>query len=156
MAKKKCKKPIPLFKGFSKDETLEEFIQGTSSDIVDETFSSALKRYIDDLSMSNAYLCQMTKISTATISRYLRDSEYVGYLYLCAICIAIRLHPARQRYLFSLVGYTLPSEKKKPQTGDYIVQKYLDSCAFFEEYTLPACNNELLVNMKKPLTKLFG
>lgn len=144
---------IPLFKGFKQNENYKTYIQGTASDV--DTFSLALKRYIDELAITYSNLCNITGISTTTIYRYLKKGKNANYAKLCAICIAMRLPPARQRHIFSLLGYVLPSEKKCPLDGDYIVQKYLDSCAFFEEYTLIACNRELINNNSKPLTNLL-
>ena len=76
------------------------------------------------------------------------------YDWLCAICIALRLHPCRQRYLFSLLMYALPCYQDFRKADKNIIMAYLDGCAFNNRYTLTACNEQLKAIHAKPLTHL--
>ena len=73
---------------------------------------------------------------------------------LCAVCIAIRLHPFRQRYLFSLLLYAMPGDQDYRKADKNIIRAYLDGCAFDKRYTLTACNEQLKAIHTKPLTNL--
>ena len=85
---------------------------------------------------------------------YLSGKRKMQYDYLCAVCIAIRLHPFRQRYLFSLLLYAMPCDQDYRKADKNIIMAYLDGCAFDKRYTLTACNEQLKAIHTKPLTNL--
>ncbi|MFQ9431386.1 MAG: hypothetical protein ACLR1S_09240 [Ruminococcus bicirculans (ex Wegman et al. 2014)] len=91
---------------------------------------------------------------SSTLSRYLSGKRKIPYDYLCAVCIALRLHPCRQRYLFSLLMYALPCYQDFRKADKNIIMAYLDGCAFNNRYTLTGCNEQLKAIHVKPLTHL--
>ncbi len=83
-------------------------------------------------------------------------SNFLGSVqkYLCAVCIALRLHPLRREYLFSKSDNVIPGTYGYNGLAAHIIRNYLDGCAFCENYTLDACNKRLIEIKAKSLTKL--
>lgn len=147
---------IPLFRGLEETQSIENYVYG-SDDLtaqLGDTFCSALDRYMREIDVSRKMLSNLTGIALSTISRYLSGKRQIKYEYLCAICIALRLHPCRQRHLFSLRRYSMPCEKNYAEHSDHIIRMFLDGCAFVEGYTLSACNEQLIAHDAPALTKL--
>lgn len=147
---------IPLFRGLEETQSIENYVYG-SDDLtaqLGDTFCSALDRYMREIDVSRKMLSNLTGIALSTISRYLSAKRQIKYEYLCAICIALRLHPCRQRHLFSLRRYSMPCEKNYAEHSDHIIRMFLDGCAFVEGYTLSACNEQLIAHDTPALTKL--
>lgn len=107
-----------------------------------------------EINISQKTLARLTGIAPSTLSRYLSGKRKMQYDYLCAVCIAIRLHPFRQRYLFSLLLYAMPGDQDYRKADKNIIRAYLDGCAFDKRYTLTACNEQLKAIHTKPLTNL--
>lgn len=133
------------------------FIYGTSDSETQtsDTFSLALNRYLREAKIKSNMLSKMTGIAKSSISRYLSGKRSITPDYLSAICIAIRLHPARQRHLFALMEYSMPGENDFIKPKAYIVRSYLDGCAYNCKYSLISCNQRLCSIHEKPLTKLL-
>ncbi len=96
---------IPLFSEQEEQQNYEVYVYGTD-DLVEQhkdSFCLALCRYLDEIHISQKTLARLTGIAPSTLSRYLSGKRKMQYDYLCAVCIALRLHPCRQRYLFSLL-----------------------------------------------------
>ncbi len=148
---------IPLFSDKEIPQDFDVYVFGSNEPFEKEkdTFRKALKRYIADYNVSPTRLAELTGISRTSIYYYLSDTRQVSYRYLCAICIALRLHPTRQRHLFSLAGYLMPDERRNARSIDYILRNHLDACAFMESFSLAACNDCLKAIGERPITKLI-
>lgn len=98
---------ILLFSEQEEPQSYEIYVYGTD-DLVEQhkdSFCLALCRYLDEIHISQKTLARLTGIAPSTLSRYLSGKRKMQYDCLCAVCIALRLHPCRQRYLFSLLMY---------------------------------------------------
>ena len=147
---------IPLFSEQEEPQSYEVYVYGTD-DLTEQhkdNFCLALARYLDEINISQKMLARLTGIAPSTLSRYLSGKRKIQYGYLCAVCIALRLHPCRQRYLFSLLMYVMPSDQDFRKSDKNIIRAYLDGCAFDKRYTLTACNDQLTAINTKPLTSL--
>ena len=85
---------------------------------------------------------------------YLLGVRRITYETLCAICIALRLHPVRQEHLFRKAHIMMPCDEPYPSKRDRIIKYYLDNCAFIERCTVIACNEELTANDCDALNEL--
>lgn len=133
------------------------FIYGTH-DIYkqkEDTFENALTRYVNDAPFTQSEIEKLSGILQPVLSRYMSGERSVSHDMLCAICIAIRLHPLRQRYLFKLKEWLQPDGLTANKRRSYIIREYLDRCAFDENHTLAACNIALKANGCKPLTRFY-
>lgn len=148
---------IPLFSDREKPQDFDVYVFGSNkpSDKEKDTLRNALKRYLTDYNVSPSQLAELTGISRTSIYYYLSDTRQISYRYLCAICIALRLHPTRQRHLFSLAGYLMPDERGNTRQSDYILRNHLDACAFIESFSLATCNDRLKAIGERPITKLI-
>lgn len=117
---------------------------------IGETFGQALARYMSELKTDAALLADLTGISKASIYYYTKDKRRISFNHIAAICIALRLHPLRSRYLFSLAHYHLSAQCRR----DMIICNYICGCAFNPSFTLKACNIELQMKQFRPLTAL--
>lgn len=147
---------ILLFSEQEEPQSYEIYVYGTD-DLVEQhkdSFCLALCRYLDEIHISQKTLARLTGIAPSTLSRYLSGKRKMQYDCLCAVCIALRLHPCRQRYLFSLLMYALPCYQDFRKADKNIIMAYLDGCAFNNRYTLTACNEQLKAIHAKPLTHL--
>lgn len=115
-----------------------------------ETFGHALARYMNELKIDTASLSASTGISKASIYYYTKNKRRISFNHIAAICIALRLHPLRSRYLFSLAHYHLFAQCKRDMT----ICNYICGCAFNPSFTLKACNIELQAKHFRPLTAL--
>lgn len=93
---------IPLFTEIEEPQSYAIYIFGTDNRLLQDadTFGDALARYLNEYNISQDMFARMTGISQCTISRYLKNERKIRQRYLCAVCIALRLHPFRQRHLF--------------------------------------------------------
>ncbi len=115
-----------------------------------EKLGDALARYMDEMSIDRKKLTELTGISDSAIYFYLNNRHEISADYLTAICIALRLHPFRSKYLFSLTKHHLRFNSFR----DMICLNYILACAFNEDYHLSNCNQELKRLHMKPLTSL--
>ena len=148
---------IPLFSDKEEPQDFDVNVFGSNepSDKEKDTFRKALKRYLTDYNVSPTQLAELTGISRTSIYYYLSDTRQISFRYLCAICIALRLHPSGQRHLFSLAGYLMPDERGNTRQISYILRNHLDACAFLESFSLAACNDRLKAIGERPITKLI-
>lgn len=147
---------ILLFSEQEEPQSYEIYVYGTD-DLVEQhkdSFCLALCRYLDEIHISQKTLARLTGIAPSTLSRYLSGKRKIPYDCLCAVCIALRLHPCRQCYLFSLLMYALPCYQDFRKADKNIIMAYLDGCAFNNRYTLTGCNEQLKAIHVKPLTHL--
>lgn len=149
---------IPLFSEMGELQSYGIYIFGTDDlfEQHNDSFCLALSRYLCEVGVNQKMLSRLTGIASSTISRYLSGKRKIRYDYLCAVCIALRLHPCRQRHLFSLLRYSMPCEQNFSNHEEYIIRAYLDGCAFDERYTLTACNDQLKAASTKPFTSLIS
>ena len=147
---------ISLFSEHEEPQSYEVYVYGTDdlNEQNKDSFCVALCRYLDEINISQKTLARLTGIAPSTLSRYLSGKRKMQYDYLCAVCIAIRLHPFRQRYLFSLLLYAMPCDQDYRKADKNIIRAYLDGCAFDKRFTLTACNEQLKAIHTKPLTNL--
>lgn len=147
---------ISLFSELEEPQNYEIYIYGTSdcNKLHHDSFGLALGRYLRETNISQKMLSRLTGIAPSTISRYLSGKRKIRYDYLCAVCIALKLHPSRQRHLFTLMRYVMPCETSVCRKNEYIIRAYLDGCAFNVRYSLSACNERLRSIRSKPLTSL--
>lgn len=120
-----------------------------------DTVSAALSRYMTEAKIGVRKLSRMTGIPNGTISRYLHGTLKYDSDYLCAICIALRLHPCRQRHLFTMLEINMPDERGKDRNRAYIIREFLDGCFYNESYTVAICNKRLVNANMKALTSRF-
>ena len=134
---------IPLFTEIEEPQSYAIYIFGTDNRLLqdEDTFGDALARYLNEYNISQDMFARMTGISQCTISRYLKNERKIRQRYLCAVCIALRLHPFRQRHLFF-------------KSDNLILCDYLNGCAYNESYTLTAFNDRMKKLGVKTLTNL--
>jgi transcriptional regulator with XRE-family HTH domain len=135
---------VPLFYEGEKSKNYELYICGNEPD---DTFGKALKRYTDEIGLTSGQIAELTGISRSGIYYYYRDLRKIGYEYLILLCVALRLHPMRQEYLF---GFT-PHKLRLSDPRYYIFKSFLTNCAFMEKYTVKALNEKLRAENKEPL-----
>lgn len=152
---------IPLFTDSDEPDDYEVFLYGDANkesnaenvELRKESFREAMSRYLNEAAIGNNQLAQLMGVSNALISYYLSDQRNITYDHLCALCIALRLHPKKQRYLFRLLHLYLPDNAGYDEDErDTIIRNYLDSCAYLKGYTVKACNKKLSAHKLKPLT----
>ena len=73
---------------------------------------------------------------------------------LCAISIALRLKPVKQRYLLGRLRHRLRDGIVEHTTRSYIIREYLDGCYYDDSLTVISCNDRLRANGEPTLTKL--
>lgn len=147
---------IPLFTEIEEPQSYAIYIFGTDNRLLQDadTFGDALARYLNEYSITQDMFARMTGISQCTISRYLKNERTIRQRYLCAVCIALRLHPFRQRHLFFKSDNLIPGTYGFKSQADYILTDYLNGCAYNESYTLTAYNARMKKLGMKPLTNL--
>ena len=67
-----------------------------------ESFGDVLQNYMDEMKIERDMLMNLTGIGKTSVHCYLHGSREIKKDHLAAICIALRLHPMRSKYLFSL------------------------------------------------------
>ena len=87
---------ISLFSEHEEPQSYEVYVYGTDdlNEQNKDSFCVALCRYLDEINISQKTLARLTGIAPSTLSRYLSGKRKMQYDYLCAVCIAIRLHPS--------------------------------------------------------------
>lgn len=120
-----------------------------------DTFKAALNRYIAEYNFTQTHLEMISGVSQASISRILSGKRMIRRDSLYAICIALRLHPSRQRHLFQLLEWEMPDGSTTNKFRSLIIRDYLDGCAYHEKFTLSACNSELQKKECRPLSNPF-
>ncbi len=144
MNNEKTKLRVPLFTEREEPENYETYINGA---VPDDTFGKALKRYAKESGLTQGQLAELTGISRSGFYYYCKDQRKIGYEYLIILCIALRLHPMRQKYLFSFTPYKV----RKSDPRYYIIKSFLAGCAFMEKYTVEALCEKLRAENKEPL-----
>lgn len=137
MSKQKSAPRIPLFSERREPSNRDKYIYGSEKyeDKVKDTFPKAFSRYMSDSGpdgkkVSARKLHTLSGVSKSAINYYLLGSRRVTYETLCAVCIALRLHPMRQRHLFAKAHIMMPGEEPFPNKRDEIIKYYLYNCAF--------------------------
>ena len=163
MSRKKTAPRIPLFSERKEPENKDNYIYGSevTAEKESDSLAKALSRYLSDGGPANKkvsvrMLHTLSGVSKSAISYYLLGVRRVTYETICAVCIALRLHPMRQKHLFHKAHIMMPCDEPYPNKRDRIIRYYLDNCAFVERCTVCACNDELKANGCEPLTKLFS
>ena len=102
MGKKKYGiKPLPIVHPLSQRETSRYKDIGFVTHKTGESFCEVLLRYMSDTATNSYKLSEITGISVASVYRYQRYDCEISLEHTAAICIGLRLHPMRSRYLFS-------------------------------------------------------
>ena len=163
MSKQKSAPRIPLFSERREPSNRDKYIYGSEKyeDKISDTFPKAFSRYMSDSGpdgkkVSARKLHTLSGVSKSAINYYLLGVRRVTYETLCAVCIALRLHPMRQRHLFAKAHIMMPCEEPFPNKRDEIIRYYLYNCAFIEECTVCTCNDNLVSMGFEALTKLFS
>ena len=143
-------KPLPIVHPLSQRETSRYKDIGFVTHKTGESFCEVLLRYMSDTATNSYKLSEITGISVASVYWYQRYDCEISLEHTAAICIGLRLHPMRSRYLFSLTHISLNYNIQR----DIIILHYLYGCAFSSEYSLSACNRELQSRGFRPLTSL--
>ena len=116
-----------------------------------ESFGDALQRYMDELKIERGMLAKLTGIGETSIYYYLHGEREISADHLTAICISLRLHPMKSKYLFSLTHHHLCSNNAR----DMLCMTYIYACAFNENFDLLSCNQLLKHKGMNPLTSLI-
>lgn len=163
MSKSRKSPRIPLFSESKEPHNYDIYVYGSDSPLDKErdTFSAALGRYLSnggasEKKISARKLSALSGVSKTSIYYYLRSERGITYNSLCALCIALRLHPIRQKHLFCKAHVMMPTDEPYPNMRDKIIRCFLDCCAFQEKYTVNACNIRLIANDCEPLTHLIS
>lgn len=163
MSKSRKAPRIPLFSECKEPHNYDIYVYGSNDplDMERDTFSAALSRYLENggvagKKISARRLSALSGTSKTSIYYYLRSQRGITYDSLCALCIALRLHPIRQKHLFCKAHIMMPTDEPYPNQRDKIIRSFLDSCAFQEEYTVCACNARLIANGFEPLSHLIS
>lgn len=116
-----------------------------------DTLGKVLSRFIArNDKLTNAKLSKMTGISEGSLSGYIYDTHQPKMEHLIAICIALRLSYAESKYLLYLNNNILNPRYR--ETSIYI--GYLMTCMFMKNITVMSCNEMLMKQKIKPLTRL--
>lgn len=140
---------VPLFTEGNEPEDYELYIYGTL-DVAErkqDSFGKALKRYADEVGLTQEQIAALTGISRSCFYYYCNDLRKIGYNYLILLCVALRLHPMRQEYLFTFT----PHKVRRSDPRHFIIHSFLVNCAFMEKYTVDALNEKLRAADKEPL-----
>ena len=121
---------------------------------LNDTFGSALCRYIEASGIGTNKLSRLTGIPKSSLSRYTHGEGRFKKRYVYAICIALRLRTSQQRHLLILIEKSMPDERGKNRNRAYIIREYLDGCYYDERYTVAALNRLLSSKGYKQLTSL--
>ena len=140
---------VPIFR---QNDTKKLVNASIAPKVPTEKLGDALSRYMNEMSIDRKKLTELTGISDSAIYFYLKNRHEISADYLTAICIALRLHPFRSKYLFSLTKHHLRFNSFR----DMICLNYILACAFNEDYHLRNCNRELKRLLLNPLTSLFN
>ena len=161
MSRKKKAPRIPLFSERKEPKNKDLYIYGSedTSDKENDTLPKALFRFMadsgpDNKKVSVRNLAILSGVSKSAIYYYRFGVRRISYETLCAVCIALRLHPMRQEHLFHKAHIMMPCDEPYPNKRDRIIRYYLDNCAFLERCTVGACNAELKENDCDPLNEL--
>lgn len=140
---------VPLFIEVEEPENYELYIYGTldAAKRKKDTFGKALRRYAGDSGLTQGQIAVLTGISWSCYYYYCNDLRKIGYEYLILLCVALRLHPMRQEYLFSFT----PHKVRRSDPRYYIIRRFLANCAFMEKYTVKALNENIKAENKEPL-----
>jgi len=116
-----------------------------------DTLGKVLTRFIErNDKLTHAKLSKMTGISEGSLSGYIYDVHRPKMEHLIAICIALRLSYAESSYLLYLNNNILNPRYR--ETSIYI--GYLMTCMFMKNITVMTCNEMLMKQKIRPLTKL--
>ncbi len=134
----------------------ERDVYGTTdySEQYADTLPKTISRYMEDAKIGTNKLSRLTGIPKATITRYCNGTARYQEDYLCAICIALRLKPVKQRYLLGRLRHHLRDGIVEHTVRSYIIREYLDGCYYDDSLTVASCNDRLIANKERPLTKL--
>lgn len=128
----------------------------TLAEQLNDTFGSALCRYIEASGIGTNKLSRLTGIPKSSLSRYTHGEGRFKKRYVYAICIALRLRTCQQRHLLILIEKSMPDERGKNRNRAYIIREYLDGCYYDERYTEAALNRLLSSKGYKKLTSLIS
>ena len=145
MNNEKNKFSVPLFSKRDEPKDYKTYIYGSEPD--EDTFGKALKRYADEIGITQAQLAELTGISRSSFYSYYNDRRNIGYEYLIIVCVALRLHPMRQEYLFSFTSHKI----RRSDPRYFTIKSFLANCAFVENYTVEALCEKLKAENKEPL-----
>jgi hypothetical protein len=147
---------IPLFSELKEPDNYDVYVYGTEQleGKQQDTFTKALNRYLDYYGINVRELSLLSGLSNSGIYYYFSGKRHVTYDSLCAVCIALRLHPMRQKHLFCKSHLMMPADDPYPSTRDIILRSFLAACAFKEEYIVIACNDSLIEKGCKPISAL--
>lgn len=120
----------------------------------EDTLPNTISRYMEDAKIGTNKLSRLTGIPKATITRYCNGTAQYKEDYLCAICIALRLKPVKQRYLLGRLRHHLRDGIVEHTVRSYIIREHLDGCYYDDSLTVISCNERLRANGELPLTKL--
>ena len=134
----------------------ERDVYGTTdySEQYADTLPKTISRYMEDAKIGTNKLSRLTGIPKATITRYCNGTARYQEDYLCAICIALRLKPVKQRYLLGRLRHHLRDGIVEHTVRSYIIREYLDGSYYDDSLTVASCNDRLIANKERPLTKL--
>lgn len=132
---------VPLYSEMKDVTNFEVYIYGTkdAEEQKQDSFSKALKRYADDIGISAGELTNLTGISKSAVNYYFSGERQVGFNTLIALCLALRLHPLRTKYLFEFTHFKL----RKSDSCYYVIKEYLSGCAYEEKFNLYTCQMRL-------------
>ena len=82
------------------------YIYGNNCECVD--FKTTLKYYISEQFSDLNEFSKLSGISISSLYSYENGDRKISSDRLCIICLALKLHPSRQRYLFSLTDVKMP------------------------------------------------
>ncbi len=133
---------------------LEVFGTTKYADQLKDTLPIVISRYMEKAKIGTNKLSRLTGIPKATITRYCNGTARYQEDYLCAICIALRLKPVKQRYLLGRLRHHLRDGIVEHTVRSYIIREYLDGCYYDDSLTVASCNDRLIANKERPLTKL--
>ena len=133
---------------------LEIFDTTDPAEQLKDILPAIITRYMEEAKVGTNQLSRLTGIAKGTITRYCHGTAQYKEDYLCAICIALRLKPAKQRHLFQSIRLQLRDGIAEHTARSYIVREYLDGCYYDSSLTVISCNDRLIANKANPITKL--
>ena len=113
-----------------------------------------LNSFVDDAGIEQQELADLMCVTPSIVCNYLNGRRFIPPDHLSAFCIALRIAPARQRYLFCLMRIVMPDEHgDNADERETIIRRYMDFCPSHDNADVRHCNRELVDADHEPLTE---
>ena len=120
----------------------------------DQAVLHSLYSFVDDAGIEQQELADLMCVTPSIVCNYLNGRRFIPPDHLSAFCIALRIAPAKQRYLFRLMRIVMPDEHgDNEDERETIIRRYMDFCPSHINADVKHCNKELVDAYHEPLTE---